>query len=83
MIPNRVQISTKAAIIAGGVTILVAFITSYATANGNLADLRTEIAVTKTTENNHYEEVQKQIVDFRTETRDSFKTLNETLRSRK
>ena len=72
-----------AAIIAGGATILVAFITSYATANGNLAELNNRVTQVTERENLHYEEVQRQIVDFRTETRDSFKTLNEILRNRK
>ena len=55
------QMSVSGMVIGGIASVITAFVTGSFAANGEVANLKTEIAVVRTTEELHYLEVQKQL----------------------
>ena len=55
------QASLIAVMIVAATTIIGSAFTAWATANGSIADIRTEVRVVQERENNHYAEVQKRL----------------------
>ena len=58
------QASLIAVMIVAATTIIGSAFTAWATANGSIADIRTEVRVVQERENNHYAEVQKQLTEI-------------------
>ena len=55
------QASLLAVVVAAAATVMGSAFTAWATANGSISDIRTEVRVVQERENNHYAEVQKQL----------------------
>lgn len=60
--PTKGEVSVTAAIIGSVGMVIVAIISSWATSNATVSDVKTQVATVIERENNHYEEVQKQLM---------------------